>query len=102
MKLNDRHEKIVHDAFSHFGLPHQALKTLEELGELSAALAKYINLAAENQHEKQKDAVLSEMADVYIMLAQMVLHFGEANLEYHLIKKLERLEKTLEVENEKI
>ena len=56
---------------AHFGgYGHQKEKAIEELGELSRALARDL------QGEGDRANIAEEMADVYIMLAQLELIYG--------------------------
>lgn len=52
----------------HYGIMHQKSKTVEELAELIVALQKDI-LEGKEQHSR---AVLEEIADVHIMLTQLL------------------------------
>lgn len=52
----------------HYGIMHQKSKTIEELAELIVALQKDI-LEGKEQHSR---AVLEEIADVHIMLTQLL------------------------------
>ena len=52
----------------HYGMQHQKAKTIEELAELIVALQKDI-LGGKEQHSR---AVLEEIADVHIMLTQLL------------------------------
>lgn len=52
----------------HYGILHQKSKTIEELAELIVALQKDI-LEGKEQHSR---AVLEEIADVHIMLTQLL------------------------------
>lgn len=64
----------------------QKMKCCEELAELNAALMKHINKGGNT------DAVMEEMADVYIMLEQLLfmMPFGENSLEEMIDHKLDR------------
>ena len=52
----------------HYGMQHQKAKTIEELAELIVALQKDI-LNGKKEHSR---AVLEEIADVHIMLTQLL------------------------------
>lgn len=64
----------------------QKMKCCEELAELEAAILKHINKG------DGTDAIMEEMADVYIMLEQVkyLMPFGENNLEDMIDFKLDR------------
>lgn len=53
---------------NHYGMQHQKSKAIEELAELIVALQKDI-LEGKEQHSR---AVLEEIADVHIMLTQLL------------------------------
>lgn len=53
---------------NHYGMQHQKAKAIEELAELIVALQKDI-LGGKEQHSR---AVLEEIADVHIMLTQLL------------------------------
>lgn len=55
---------------AHYGYAHQKEKAVEELGELQQALARDL------QGEGDRTNIAEEMADVYIMLAQLQLIYG--------------------------
>lgn len=78
--------KAMHILY-YYGAKPQMLKCCEELSELETAILKHINKDINNT-----EAVLDEMADVYIMLEQMkcVFPFGENVLEERIEYKLNR------------
>lgn len=55
---------------AHFGYKHQKAKTIEELSELEKELVRDINGQGDREH------IAEEMADAYIMLAQLMLIYG--------------------------
>lgn len=55
---------------AHYGYKHQKAKTIEELSELEKELVRDINGQGDREH------IAEEMADVYIMLAQLMLIYG--------------------------
>ena len=70
----------AHHALKHFGEERQLLKTHEELGELSAALARWTGAMEDvdlsNQQtidrvEALKTQLIEEMADVLFMMTQL-------------------------------
>ena len=69
-----------------YGSKAQMIKCCEELSELSTAILQHINKG------KNEEAMLEEMADVYIMLEQLryMLPFDEAALEKKIEFKLTR------------
>lgn len=62
----------------------QMLVAIEELGELSTALAKYLNDRPSNVEE--------EICDVIIMIEQLKIIFEASNLDIYLDRKLDKLD----------
>lgn len=77
---------ICRSAVEWFGKDSQERQATEEMGELIAAL----------NHIKRgkctKDDVQSEIADVLIMCNQLAEIYGRQDVEYHIEKKLQRLQ----------
>lgn len=87
---NAKIEKIA----SHYGLEHQIGKAKEELQELYVALLNY-QLDESKAYQK---AVITELADVTIMVEQLRLLMDvdeevETEIEYKLNRQLRRMEK---------
>lgn len=79
---------------AHFGYANQKKKAIEELGELSRALARDL------QGMPDRDNIAEEMADVYIMLGQLELIYGNRDAVAWAIT--DRIARTLErVESER-
>lgn len=67
------HNEVAVDLWqiiAHHGYTHQKHKAMEELSELSEALARDL------QGDGDRDNIAEEMADVYITLAQLELIYG--------------------------
>lgn len=62
-------------ALKRFGVRNQIIKTIEELGELQTALARYL-LYKDETYELD---VIDELADVQVMLNQLWHVFPEAD-----------------------
>lgn len=72
---------------NHYGILHQKSKTIEELAELIVALQKDI-LEGKESHSR---AVLEEIADVHIMLTQLLDDEGDKTTVSLIVeKKLKR------------
>jgi len=71
MNREQRANKILVDAIDTFGAKCQIAKSIEELSELIKELAKYTNYGG-----YYVGGIREEMADVKIMLSQLVLLFG--------------------------
>ena len=78
-------EQILCAAINHFGPGAQQIKAIEELSELIQALAK-----------SDRDNIAEEMADVRIMLEQLMMAFDlHLKVEDWEAKKVARLENNL-------
>ena len=74
--------EILNDALYCFGFSHQRLKAIEEMAELTKELAKNDDM----QH------VAEEIADVLIMVSQMIMYYNIQSLvDGYKEKKLRRL-----------
>lgn len=79
---------------AHYGYTHQKHKAVEEFAELTEALARDL------QGQGDRDNIAEEMADCYIVLAQLELIYGNHGEVVQAIR--EKLGRTLErVEAEK-
>lgn len=65
----------------HYGIEHQKAKTIEELAELIVALQK--NLLSDTDDLSKE--VLEEIADVEIMILQLLSYKGEFSIVYEII-----------------
>ena len=83
--------KKIEEILSHYSQKQQTIKAIEELAELQKELAKMLN------NQGDIDALISEIADVYIMTAQIMILYGidseELNREvaYKLNRQLGRI-----------
>ncbi len=92
-------EGLARQVLRHYGVIHQKSKTIEELAELIVALQKDL-LEGKQKHSR---AVLEEIADVKIMLIQMLFdEDDEEFVEKIMRQKLERQLKRIEVEKNTI
>lgn len=82
-------DKILTDAIEIYGEDSQIWMTIEEMSELSNALAKY-----RRGRVTRKD-VCEEIADVTIMMIQLSKIFGPDDISDYLESKLDRLDKRL-------
>lgn len=82
---------IMESAIQCYGKEAQMIKTMEELGELTRAIARVL-LWGEGKEEMRN--LQEEMADVSIMLSQLELMFGDVSEieEWKLRRLKERLE----------
>ena len=79
--------EILSDALTTFGAEHQRIMCIEECAELIDALAKY-------DRGRCKD-VITELADVSIMVEQMAILFGKEEFEAEKERKLKRLQERI-------
>ena len=70
----------------HYGLEAQTIKAIEELAELQVELAKMLN------KQSGHDALISEIADVYIMLTQLMVIFDidVEEIDLEMSRKIDR------------
>lgn len=86
-------EGLARQVLRHYGVIHQKSKTIEELAELIVSLQKDL-LEGKEKHSR---AVLEEIADVKIMLMQMLCdeddeEFVERIMRQKLDRQLRRIE----------
>lgn len=90
------HNEIAVDLWqiiAHHGYAHQKHKAVEEFSELNEALARDLNGQGDRAN------ITEEMADCYIMLAQLELIYGNhADLATMLREKLARTVKRIKAE----
>jgi len=85
---------IYQKAIKKFGTPIQIVVCIEELSELIKELTKDIRDKGNIEH------IAEEIADVTIMLEQMILIFDcDVEVQNYRLQKLERLKQLLEKEN---
>lgn len=94
----ERESRILEKAVDMYGHRSQVTVAMEECSELIQALSKWLRLQRSPKETPANvkyvyEHVREEMADVSIMLNQLVLIFGDYNEQE--ISKLERLEKRL-------
>lgn len=91
------YRKTCEDALQHYGLENQQIKLMEECGELIQAVAKDIVIGSYGSHVEE------ELADVLIMIGQMIHAYRETNIQEWVDYKLERLRANMEEEkNEQV
>ena len=88
---------LARQILQHYGILHQKSKTIEELAELIVALQKDI-LNGKKEHSR---AVLEEIADVHIMLTQLLDDEGDKTTVSLIVdKKLKRQMRRIKAEKE--
>jgi hypothetical protein len=90
-------EEQAKQILNHYGMQHQKAKAIEELAELIVALQKDILDGKEN-HSR---AVLEEIADVHIMLTQLLDDEGDKTTVSLIVdKKLKRQMRRIKAEKD--
>ena len=84
--------EITTKAIKTYGQNQQIWMTIEEMSELSNALAKY------RRNRVTKSDICEEIADVLIMCIQMSKIFGEERVKQMFEDKLKRLKERLDYE----
>jgi len=91
-------EGLARQILSHYGVMHQKSKAIEELAELIVALQKDI-LVGKEEHSR---AVLEEIADVHIMIAQLLDDESDKTMVSLIVdKKLKRQMRRIKAEKDK-
>lgn len=91
--FEEKYIKIIKDIVNKYSKEEQVLQTVEEMSELTKELVKNINRNKENETE-----IILEIADVEIMLAQLILIYDidpdklQGAIEYKLLRQKERME----------
>lgn len=76
---------FYHTVIETYGAPAQVWMLVEECGELLNALAKY------RRGRGTKEDIITELADVHIMVEQIACLFGWDDFENEKERKLQRL-----------
>ena len=85
MRYKDLYAKTI----AKWGVDAQCDQAVEECAELIATLKHF------KRGKVKEDALVDELADVYLMLGQLTYMFGEEKLEAAIKKKINKLEKLL-------
>lgn len=103
MDIKVKDPSILFSAICTFGKNTQIDMALEEMSELTKALLKYKRYSGTDETSQRLKDVREEIADVYIMLAQLEILFysgpvfeGDKGLEDRINQKLEKLKNTIE------
>ena len=89
MKEEEKIE-LFREVIKAWGIENQVFMVMEESGEMLNALAKA------NRGRVTKEDVITELADVSIMMEQMAVHFGYDEFKAEKERKLNRLRERLE------
>lgn len=95
--MTKEQEAILKRAIDHYGIDNQLTKTVEELSELTKEICK-LKIAGKDFNGadliRAKQNILEEKADVYIMLMQLDLYFGESRA--YIDAKIARLKERMD------
>ena len=91
---NQVRPSVLRMAIDHYGEQHQKLKTIEELGELQTELAR------EQDNRTTPKKVITEIADVMLMIEQLVLIYGLDAVKAEFERKKNRLYRKILKEQE--
>lgn len=96
MVMNEKYERILEKIINHYSKEQQVIQSIEEMSELTKELTKNINRGKENITE-----IKGEIADVMIMLSQLITIYGidQDEVIEEMKMKLERQEKRIAEEN---
>lgn len=81
---------IYQQAIESWGIPNQVFMVMEETGEMLNALAKF------NRKRSTESEILTELADVWILMEQMAVIFGWDEFQAEKERKLQRLKQRIE------
>lgn len=90
----DKRREIYREALSKYGIENQVFMVMEEVGELLSALGK-----AHRGRLSSPMEVITEIADVSIMMEQMAENFGYDNYLKEKDYKINRLKERLDKSN---
>ena len=85
-----KHEETFQKAILKYGCTAQITMAVEEMAELLNALAK------ERRGRATRDDIVTEIADVTIMMWQLSLIYGEQSVEMEIERKIKRLQERIE------
>lgn len=86
------YKEINQKALEHLGIHNQQMKAIEEMAELTNALMRLRDGRCAEQD------VITEIADVTIMMQQLALFFGQAQVDSEIRYKMYRLNGRLQEE----
>lgn len=87
--MEKREKELYKEALGKYGVVNQKWMLIEECGELVNAFAKL------NRGRAKKQDIITELADVYIMVRQIALWWGLEDFYKEKERKLKRLAERL-------
>lgn len=101
--------EILESAISTYGIIPQMHQCTEEMAELIVAMSKYRRADSEEELEKAIENFIEEIADVYIMLQQMIVAVerllpeeGMGKIKNQIDYKVNRLKERIENEQRNV
>ena len=85
-----KHEETLQKALLKYGYTSQITMAVEEMAELLNALAK------ERRGRATQQDIVTEIADVTIMMWQLAIMYGEQAVEMEIERKIKRLQERIE------
>ena len=87
-------KKLLEQATIKWGKPIQLIMVMEEASELIKEISKYF------RDENNRENIIEEVSDVYVMLEQMKIIFNITNdeLDINISQKMKRLKEKLMIE----
>lgn len=89
--MKENYKNLYNKALRRYGITNQQWMLVEECGELLNALAKV------KRGRVSKEELITELADVHIMVEQMACFFGLEEFQEEKGRKLARLEERLNI-----
>lgn len=85
-------KKVYEDALIRWGIHNQLVVAIEEMSELQKEICKFF------RHDGKEQDLIEEVADVSIMLEQIILMFDiEEDVKKVMEEKIQRLERRLSI-----
>ena len=88
--------EVLKRAIETNGIKHQTEKCVEEVGELLQAIIKYDHSKGLEETNANLEHLQEEIADTCIMLEQMKMMYGEAEITQKILEKTARLKNRLD------
>ena len=85
-----KHKETLQKAILQYGYTAQITMAVEEMAELLNALAK------ERRGRATQNDIVTEIADVTIMMWQLAIMYGEQSVEMEIERKIKRLQERIE------
>lgn len=84
-------ESLIKKIANHYGVKHQNKKAIEEMSELTVALCKVSDVpACDPKVPALLDDVITEIADVIVMMEQLKYFYGSSEVDREIERKINR------------